>query len=123
LAQVSPAFDRSSARISHASQCGFLIVCHLTNSTAKGHHTAKHAKNAGVLEVILPQGRFAHAVKTDHADLGAVVEAERDVAQDHFVADGDETPHFVHGIDYKGFVGHSGVILSESGEGRMQNSE
>ena len=35
---------------------------------------------------------------------GAVVEAERDVAQDHFVADGDETSHFVHGVDDEGFV-------------------
>ena len=57
------------------------------------------------------QGGFARAVKTEHADLGAVVEAERNIAQDHFVADGDESSHFVHGVDYKGFVGHSGVIL------------
>ncbi len=46
------------------------------------------------------QGGFARAVKTEHADLGAEVEPERDIAQDHFVADGDESPHFVHGVDY-----------------------
>ena len=62
------------------------------------------------------QRGLARAVESEHADLGATVEAEGDVAQDHFVADGDETPHFVHGVDYEGFVGHSGVILSESGE-------
>ncbi|MBK7450758.1 MAG: hypothetical protein IPJ47_15620 [Anaerolineales bacterium] len=45
------------------------------------------------------QGGFARAVKTEHADLGAEVEAERNIAQDHFVADGDESPHFVHGVD------------------------
>ena len=59
---------------------------------------------------------FLRAVETEHADLGAVIETERDVAQDHFVADGDKTPHFVHGVDDEGFVCHSGVILSESGE-------
>jgi hypothetical protein len=50
------------------------------------------------------QGGLARAVETEHADLGAVVEAERDIAQDHFVADGDQAPHFVHGVDYEGFV-------------------
>ena len=45
------------------------------------------------------QRGFARAVQAEHADLGAVIEAERDVAQDHFVADGDEPPHFVHGVD------------------------
>jgi len=59
---------------------------------------------------------LARAVETQHTDLGAVIEAERDVAQDHFVADGDKTSHFVHGVDDEGFVCHSGVILSESGE-------
>ena len=48
----------------------------------------------------------------------AVVETERRlrVAQDHFVADGDKTSHFVHGVDDEGFVCHSGVIFSESGQ-------
>ena len=55
------------------------------------------------------QRGLARAVETEHADLGAVIEAERDVAQDHFVAGWDETSHFVHGVDYEGFVCHSGV--------------
>jgi len=44
---------------------------------------------------------------------GAAIEAERRlrVAQDHFVAGRDETSHFVHGVDYKRFIYHSGVIL------------
>ena len=58
------------------------------------------------------QGRFARAVKTEHADLGAEVEAERDVAQDLFIW-GDEASHFVHGVNYEGFIGHSGSILPD----------
>jgi hypothetical protein len=57
---------------------------------------------AGVV-VILPgydaqQRGLARAVQSEHADLGAVIKAERDVAQDLFVRR-DETPHTVHGID------------------------
>ena len=59
----------------------------------------------------LEQRGLARAVETEHADLGAVIEPERDIAQDHFVAGGDEPSHFVHGVDYKGFICHSGVIL------------
>ena len=59
---------------------------------------------------------FLRAVETEHTDLGAVIEAERNVAQDQFVTGRDETSHFVHGVDDEGFVCHSGVILSESGE-------
>jgi len=60
------------------------------------------------------------AIETEHADtctrfakqivhsvqcrcLGAVVEAEGDVAQDLFVGR-DYTSHFVHGVDDEGFV-------------------
>ncbi len=51
------------------------------------------------------QGGLARAVETEHADLGAVVEAERRlrVAQDLLVGR-DDTSHFVHGVNYKGFV-------------------
>ena len=53
---------------------------------------------------------LARAVETEHLDLCAVVEPKRRlrVAQDHFVAGGDETSHFVHGVDDEGFGGHSG---------------
>ena len=44
------------------------------------------------------QGGLARAVQAEHADLGAVVEAERDVAQDLFVG-GHDAPHLVHGVD------------------------
>ena len=47
------------------------------------------------------QRGLARAVETEHADLGAVIEAERDIAQDHFVTGWDETSHFVHGVDYE----------------------
>ncbi len=53
------------------------------------------------------QGGFARAVKTEHADLCAEVEAEGDVAQDLFVGR-DDLAHFVHGVDdLCGFVCHS----------------
>ena len=42
------------------------------------------------------QRRLARAVETEHADLGAIIEAERDIAQDHFVTSWDHTSHFVH---------------------------
>ena len=56
------------------------------------------------------QGGLARAVEAEHADLGAVVEAERDVAQDLFVGRMD-APHLVHGVDDLGIGWHSGVIL------------
>ena len=65
------------------------------------------------------QRRLARAVETEHADLGAEVEAERDVAQNLFVGR-DDASHFVHRVDNLcGFVCHSGVILSE----RRMNDE
>ncbi len=53
------------------------------------------------------QRGFARAVQTEHADLGAVIKPERNIAQDHFVAGWDETSHFAHGVNYKRFVCHS----------------
>jgi len=54
---------------------------------------------------------FARAVEAEHADLGAVVEAERDVAQDLFIGR-DNLPNTVHGVDDKGIGGHM-MILRE----------
>ena len=52
------------------------------------------------------QGGLARAVQTEHADFGAVVEAERDVAQDLLVGRHD-APDFVHGVDNLfGVCGH-----------------
>ena len=59
------------------------------------------------------QRGLARAVQTEHADLGAVIKPKRNIAQDHFVAGWDQTSHFVHGVDYKGFICHSGVILPD----------
>ncbi len=59
------------------------------------------------------QRGLARAVQTEHADLGAVIKPKRNIAQDHFVTGWDETSHFVHGVDYKGFICHNGVILSD----------
>lgn len=54
------------------------------------------------------QGGFARAVETEHADLGAEVEAEGNVEQDLFVGR-DDASHFVHGVDdLCGFVCHLG---------------
>ena len=45
------------------------------------------------------QRGLARTVESEHADLGAVIKPERDIAEDHFIADGDQTSHFVHGVD------------------------
>ena len=63
------------------------------------------------------QGGFARAVETEHADLCAEVEAERDVAQDLFVGR-DDLAHFVHGVDdLCGFVCHWVPVIREWGIG------
>ena len=47
------------------------------------------------------QRGLARAVETEHADLRAIIETKRNIAQDHFVTGWDETSHFVHGVDYE----------------------
>ena len=58
------------------------------------------------------QRGLARAVQAEHADLGAVVEAERDVAQDLFVG-GHDAPHLVHGVDDLGIGWHGGILPCE----------
>src|SRR5215216_1103973 len=65
--------------------------------------------------VILPRDNteqcgLARAIQAEHADLGAVVEAKGDIAQDLFVRR-DEASHAVHGVDDLGIRWHSGLIL------------
>ncbi len=49
------------------------------------------------------QRRLASAVQTQHTDLGAVIEAEGNIAQDLFIGR-DDLPNLIHGVNYKGFV-------------------
>ena len=59
------------------------------------------------------QGGLARAVQAEHADLGAVVEAERDVAQHLFVG-GMDAPDAHHGVDdLFGVCGHGGSLFDD----------
>ncbi len=61
------------------------------------------------------QGGLAGPVQAEHADLGTVVEAQRDVAQDLFVG-GMDAPDAHHGVDDLGVGGHEkGSRDQESG--------
>ena len=51
------------------------------------------------------QGGFAGAVQAEHADLGAVIEAERDIAQDLLVG-GMDAPDAHHGVNDLGIGWH-----------------
>ena len=53
------------------------------------------------------QGRFARSVQAENADLGAVIEAERDIAQDLFVVGGMDAANAHHRVNYLlGVCGH-----------------
>ena len=52
---------------------------------------------------------LAGAVQTEHADLGAVVEAEGNIAQDLLVRRVD-APNAHHGVDDLGIGRHTGIV-------------
>ena len=74
-------------------------------------HVSRHFRFDPCSIATLGLSAYARAVEAEHADLGAVVEAERDVAQDLFIGR-DNLPNTVHGVDDKGIGGHR-MILRE----------